>query len=326
MSSASSAVDLFGLDPATWTRPVLHAGDRVWTETNCYVDLWAELLPALGHPAEAALSFAVLQDFEGDHFTFFKFPLDDLRVLFGLAVQELAIYDSVETHALEQLGRGRPVLIEVDAHWLPDVDLAYRRQHVKTTVAAVALDPAARRLGYFHSVGYHVLEGEDYDGLFRSRVMPGALFPYVEFVKRDGKALAGEGLVAASVDLLRLHLKHRPASNPVTNWRIALPLHFERLAARDSDFFHLYAFNLPRQLGANFEMLGTYLHWLGAHGEDGLAEAALASRRIAEAAKTLQFLLARMAHRRKFDAAAMKLGPIEADYAFIMSTLAARFP
>ena len=56
MSSASSAVDLFGLDPATWTRPMLHAGDRVWTETNCYVDLWAELLPALGHPAEAALS------------------------------------------------------------------------------------------------------------------------------------------------------------------------------------------------------------------------------------------------------------------------------
>ena len=326
MSSGSSAVDLFGLDPATWPRPALHAGDRVWMETNCYVDLWAELLPALGHPAEAALSFSVLQDFEGDHFTFFKFPLDDLRVLFGLAVQELAIYDSVEAHALEQLGRGRPVLIEVDAHWLPDADLAYRRQHVKTTVAAVALDPAARRLGYFHGAGYHVLEGEDYDGLFRSRATSGVLFPYVEFVKRDGKALTGEALVAASVDLLRLHLKHRPIINPVTNWWIALPRHFERLVARDSDFFHLYAFNLPRQLGANFELLGTYLYWLGTHGQEGLTEAALASRRIAEAAKTLQFQLARMAHRRKFNVDTLKFGPIEADYAFIMSTLAVRFP
>ena len=326
MSSGSSAVDLFGLDPVAWTRPALHVGDRVWTETNCYVDLWVELLPALGHPAEAALAFTVLQDFEGDHFTFFKFPLDDLRALFGLAVQELAIYDSVETHTLEQLGRGRPVLIEVDAHWLPDGDLAYHRQHVKTTLAAVALDPASRRLGYFHNVGYHVLDGEDYDGLFRSRETSGALFPYVEFVKRDGKALAGEALVAASVGLLRLHLKHRPAANPVTGWRVALPLHFERLAARDMDFFHLYAFNLPRQLGANFEMLGKYLSWLGAHGEDGLVEAALASRRVAEAAKTLQFQLARMSHRRKFDAAAIKLEPMEADYAFIMSTLAARFP
>jgi hypothetical protein len=326
MSSDSSAVDLLGLDPITWARPALHDGDRVWIETNCYVDLWAELLPALGHPAEAALPFTVLQDFEGDHFTFAKFPLDDLRVLFGLAVQELTIYDSVEAHALEQLGRGRPVLIEVDAHWLPDADLAYRQQHVKTSVAAVALDPAARRLGYFHGVGYHVLDGEDYDGLFRSRAAAGTLFPYVEFVKRDGKALAGGALVAASVALLRLHLKHRPATNPVTGWRMALPQHFERLAVRDMDFFHLYAFNLPRQFGANIEMLGTYLNWLGTHGEDGLTEAALACRRIAEAAKTLQFQLARMSHRRKFDAAALKLGPIEVDYAFIMSTLAARFP
>jgi hypothetical protein len=145
-------------------------------------------------------------------------------------------------------------------------------------------------------------------------------------VKCDGKALADEALVAASVDLLRLHLNHRPAANPVTNWRIALPRHFEWLAARDSDFFHLYAFNLPRQLGANFEMLGTYLQWLGTQGEDGLAEAALASRRLAEAAKTVQFQLARMAHRRKFDAATLNLAPIEADYALIMSTLAARFP
>ncbi|MDI1285059.1 MAG: DUF1839 family protein [Reyranella sp.] len=326
MSSGSSAVDLLGLDPATWARPALHAGDRVWTETNCYVDVWVELLPALGHPAEAALPFTVLQDFEGDHFTFSKFPLDDLRVLFGLSVQELAIYDSVEAHTLEQLGRGRPVLIEVDAHWLPDAELAYRQQHVKTSVAAVALDPAARRLGYFHGVGYHLLEGEDYDGLFQSRAASGTLFPYVEFVKCDDTALADGAMVAASTDLLRLHLKHRPVANPVTGWRMALPQHFERLAMRDMDFFHLYAFNLPRQLGANFEMLGTYLSWLGAHGEEGLVEAALACRRVAEAAKTLQFQLARMSHRRKFDVAALKLDPIEADYALIMSTLAARFP
>ena len=64
---------------------------------------------------------------------------------------------------------------------------------------------------------------------------------------------------------------------------------------------------------------------IGAHGEDGLTEAALACRRVAEAAKTLQFQLARISHRRKFDAAALTLDTIEADYAFIMSTLAARF-
>jgi hypothetical protein len=323
MSSVSEAVDLLGLDPATWKPRTLHAGDRVWLETNCYIDVWAELLPALGHPAEAALAFTVLQDFEGDHFTFFKFPLEDLQTLFGLAVQELAIYDTVESHTLEQLRRGRPVLIEVDSYWLPDTGPVYRRGHVKTSVAAVALDPAARRLGYFHNTGYHVVAGDDYDGFFKSPSAEG-MFPYVEFVKRGAGALGGKALVAASLDLLRAHLEHRPTTNPVTAWRMALPEHFERLAARDMEYFHLYAFNVLRQLGANFEMLGTYLQWLGANGQSGLAEAAAACRRIAEAAKAVQFQLARMANRRKFDANGLQLTPIEADYDLIFAALVAR--
>ncbi len=322
--SSGSSVDLLHLDPATWQPQPLHAGDRVWLETNCYIDVWAELLPALGHPAEAALAFTVLQDFEGDHFTFFKFPLEDLQALFGLAVQELAIYDTVEAHTLEQLHRGRPVLIEVDSHWLLDTGpTTYRKGHVKTTVAAIALDTAQRRFGYFHNTGYHVVSGDDYDGLFKAPPAQG-MFPYVEFVKRGQVALSGQALVAASLGLLHGHLKHRPTINPIAAWRSALPEHFERLAARDMDYFHLYAFNLPRQLGANFEMLGTYLQWLGANGQAGLAEAAAAGRRIAEATKALQFQLARMANRRKFDATKLQLAPIEADYDLIVATLVAR--
>jgi len=317
MPSASSA-DLLGLDEATWQPQLLHAADRIWLETNCYIDVWAELLPALGHPAEAALAFTVRQDFEGDHFTFFKFPLEDLEALFGLAVQELAIYDSVEAHTLEQLRRGRVVLIEVDSHFLPDA-ATYRQGHVKTTVAAVAIDTAARTFGYFHNTGYHVLRGADYEGLFAPPLAEG-MFPYCEFVKRGGPALAGDALREASAGLLRHHLAHRPATNPVRQWQAELPAHLERLAARDMTYFHLYAFNLPRQLGANFEMLSTYLAWLG--GNDDLAAAA---RRIAEGAKAIQFQLARMVNRKRFDAAALQLAPLEADHDLILSTLARRF-
>lgn len=324
MSSVSSA-DLLKLDPAAWKPQALHAGERVWFETNCYVDLWAELLPALGHPAEAALAFTVRQDFEGDHFTFFKFPLEDLETLFGLAVQELAIYDSLEGHTLEQLARGRPVLVEVDSHWLPDAGPTYRQGHVKTTIAAIAIDPGARRLGYFHNTGYHVLSGGDYDGLFRPPAVPDRLFPYVEFVKRDGRSLTGTALVETSLALLRHHLGHRPTANPVAAWHAAMPAHLERLASRDMDYFHLYAFNVPRQLGANFEMLGTYLDWLGINGQGGLAGVAAACRRIAEAAKAVQFQLARMVNRRKFDAATLQFAPIEADHELVLSSLAKRF-
>ena len=317
-SGASDSADILGLSAATWKPQALHASDRAWLETNCYVDVWAELLPALGHPAEAALAFTVRQDFEGDHFTFFKFPLEDLEALFGLAVQELAIYDSVESHTLTQLKRGRPVLIEVDSHWLPDAGPAYRKEHVKTTVAAVALDRAGKRFGYFHNTGYHELSGEDYDALFR-KPSGDHLFPYVEFVKRDGVALTGPALRQRSLELLRGHLQRRPKGNPITAWRAALPGHLETLAARDMGYFHLYAFNLPRQLGANFEMLGTYLDWLG---EPSLAEPAGAARRIAEGAKAIQFQLARMANRRRFELAKLVLEPLEADYDRIMTAVA----
>jgi hypothetical protein len=323
MSSGSDAADILGLSAAGWTPTALHAADRIWLETNCYVDLWAELLPALGHAPEAALAFTVRQDFEGDQFTFFKFPLEDLQTLFGLSVQELAIYDTVEGHALAQLARGRPVLIEVDSHWLPDASPSYRKTHGKTTVAAIAMDRAQRRLGYFHNAGYYELAGEDYDGLFRKPPAPDTLFPYVEFVKRDGAGLGGETLRQGSIDLLRGHLRHRPRSNPVSAWRAALPQHLEALAARDMDFFHLYAFNVIRQLGANFELLGSYLDWLH---EPALAEPAAAARRIAEGAKALQFNLARMANRRRFDAAKLVLEPIESDYDRIMTALLAQFP
>jgi hypothetical protein len=317
---SDAAADILGLKEASWTPQLLHAPDRIWLETNCYIDVWAELLPALGHPAEAALGFTVRQDFEGDHFTFFKFPLEDLEALFGLAVQELAIYDTVEAHTLGQLRRGRPVLIEVDAHFLPDAVPTYRKGHVKTTVAAIALDPANRHFGYFHNTGYHELGGEDFDGLFRKANAPDYLLPYVEFVKRDGVALTGEALKTRSIELLLGHLAHRPKGNPIAAWREAIPQHLDMLAARGMDYFHLYAFNLPRQLGANFEMMGTYLDWLG-----GNAEEANAARHIAEGAKAMQFQLARMANRKRFDPAKLDLAPLEADYAAIMTALTTRF-
>lgn len=322
MSSASESADLLGLTPETRLGKRLHADNRIWLETNCYIDLWIELLPAFGLDAEAALSFTVRQDYEGDHFTFFKFPPEDLQTLFGLAVQELAIYDSVESHTLEQLRRGRPVLIEVDSHFLSDA-ADYHRAHAKTTIAAVALDRAARRLGYFHNTGYHVATGEDYDALFRPPV--DSMFPYVEFVKRDVEPLKGKALLQASLGLLRRHLGQRPAHNPVAAWRQDIDRHIEKLAMRDMAYFHLYAFNLPRQLGANFEMLASYLDWLGAQGEGGLEAAMTAARRIAESAKAIQFQLARMAHRRKFDASKLAFEALEADYTLVMSTLAGRY-
>jgi hypothetical protein len=133
----------------------LHQGERVWQETNCYVDLWIELLHGFGLDPRAAFGFTVTQDFEGDQFTFFKFPLEDLERLYGTQVQELAIYDSLETRVHAQTLRGHTVLVEVDGYYLPNTRAtSYRREHPKTTIGIDFIDPAARRLGYFHNTGY----------------------------------------------------------------------------------------------------------------------------------------------------------------------------
>lgn len=314
---------IFALDPAAYRAHALHESSRHWPETNCYVDLWIEVLASLGFAPEAMLGFTVTQDFEGDQFTFFKVPLEDLEALYGLRVSELSIFDRLEHHIVEQLGRGRLALVELDGYFLPDTrGVSYRRQHTKTTVAVNGLDPAARRMTYFHNAGYFALEAEDYDGLFGA---PGAardpsqLFPYVEFVK-IGAAPAHEPAAVAR-RLLAHHLVRRPRENPIRAYGRALERHLADLAQRPPEYFHLYAFNTLRQLGANFELLASHLAWLEEHGTAGLERAQAASLAIAEGAKLMQFKLARAMAKRRFDGLEASLEPIVARYDELMGDL-----
>jgi hypothetical protein len=316
-------------DPGTYRPHALHGPDRQWQETNCYIDLWIEILHAIGLDPEAALGFTVTQDFEGAQFTFFKFLPEDLETLFGLGVQELAVYDGIEAQIAEQLRRDRLPLVEIDSFYLPDTQAtAYRREHVKTTIGAVELDAPARRLGYFHNTGYHLVEGEDFDGLFHrlphQAANPDLMFPYAEFVKRRRPPLEGSDLTEASVRLLRQHLARRPERNPVSAYRAEFGRHIETLASRPMSYFHLYCFNTARQLGANFELLGSHLRWLDERAGLGLEDLAAGATRIAADAKVLQFQLARSVKRARLDDCGPALERLEAAYDLVIGGLAAR--
>ena len=308
----------------------LHAIERGWQETNCYVDLWLSLLGARGYEARAGLGFTVTQDFEGDQFTFFKFPLYDLDRLYGIAVQELAVFDALDEHVEQQIARGHIVLVEMDAFYLPDTRATtYRREHTKTTIGIDRIDRTGSRLGYFHNAGYFTLDGEDYAGVFRKtealRADRDVLFPYVEFAKQARPALAGEALASASVVRLREHLASRPAANPVSAFRAAFPAHLETLIARGDAYFHLYAFNTLRQLGANFELLAHYVDWLGEAGVQIASPIGTACKTIASEAKVLQFRMARAMARRRPDACNDCFDLLERAYDDAVPALAAEF-
>ena len=310
------------LDPARYTPHALHAAERMWPETNCYVDLWIEVLSAFGSAPEAMLGFTLTQDFEGDQFTFFKVPLEDLEALYDIRVTELAIFDDVRGHVRRQIERGRLCLLEMDSYFMPDTrGVAYRQEHGKTTVAINRLDEAARSLDYFHNGGFFRLDGEDFDGLFQVNLPEDAppFLPYTEFAKfpenRPGEA--HQRLTARQ--LLARHYRRRPESNPLTAFARVFPAQVEAVADRPFGFFHKYAFNTLRQVGANFELLGSHLDWLSR--EEFAAEADHA-RRISEVAKSVQFQLARAVTRRKFDALASVLDPAAGAWDALMAGLA----
>jgi len=301
------------LDPATYRRHAIHGADRIWAETNCYTDLLIELAHGLGFEPAAALAFTLAVDFEGDQWTFFKPPAADLHELYGFDLQELAIWRPLALHVAEQVEAGRPVLVELDAWFLPDTaGTAYRVAHSKTTVGVNEIDLDNRRMGYFHNAGYFAVEGDDFKELFQlegsahERVLP----PYVEYVKwRAGfTAPRGGALAEASLPLLRRHLARAPAANPFPRFRARLERDLAWLMEGDGARFHAYSFANLRQYGACFELAETYLRWLAAHGIDGLDAPAAALRGIAETAKQLQFQLARSMARRK----PLDLAPVDA--------------
>lgn len=318
------------LDAGTYPRHALHDAARAWPETNCHTDLFIELLNALGREPAAALGMTLAQDFEGDQFTFFKIPNGDLDTLFGLDLQELSIYRPLVDHLEEQIARGRIVLVEVDAHFLPDTQgVTYRTDHSKTTIAVNLFDRENARLGYFHNAGYFEMQGADVEHLLGFGSVPTPLLPpYTEFVKVVGPGLSGRALRDAAVARLAAHWARRPGRNPVAAYRESLPRHIDWLATQPPCAFHPYAFNTARQFGANIALLGDHLAWLGGQGIAGLDPAVALCEAMSNGMKTFQFLLARALARKKTEALAAALDETARSYDALMDEIARvfRFP
>jgi hypothetical protein len=300
MSAADNGfVSLLGLDPADYRAHHLHAPERSYTETNCYTDILIEFLHAHGDEPLAMMGCVLRVDFEGDQWTFFKPLPEHVERLYGVDIHEMQPYRPLPEQIAEQLARGRTIIVELDSWYLPDTAAtSYRREHVKSSVVAEAIDPAGERLRYFHGPGYYELEGEDYRGIFRlgrpfsEDVLP----PYTELVRLDaGSSLKGAALRATARELLVEHLARRPQPNPFERFGAQLTVDLPRLLEGDHAAYHDYAFATVRMVGSAFEVGGSHVDWL--LGEAG-APAVAAMGEIVDGCKILSFKLAR---RRAFD-------------------------
>jgi len=158
-SKAIGVHSLSGSDPAGYQRHLLHGDDRTYVESNCYSDVIIELLHACGYEPIAAFGHLVRMDFEGDQWTFFKPPPEDLESLFGVDIHEMQPYRPLPEQIAEQLRTGRTIIVELDSWYLPDTaSTSYRSEHVKSSIAAEAIDVDAQTLRYFHGAGLFELE------------------------------------------------------------------------------------------------------------------------------------------------------------------------
>jgi hypothetical protein len=316
-----SAVSLWRLAPESYEPHTLHRTERAWGESNCYIDLWVEVIHALGRESFACLPFTLAVDFEGDQWTFAKPPLGDLFELYGVVVEELSVWKPLLVHCEEQLRLGRLVVTEADAFDLPDTaGTDYRRSHGKTTIAVEQVDVAAGQLGYFHNGGYHVLDGADFRGLFRLDTdVPSALPLYAEIAKFNCLTdPSPETLRAGSLALLAKHLGRRPATNPIRRFGVRLQTDLAWLMAQELPTFHAYAFVTVRQLGASYELASLYLRWLTPQMRPALRQPLSSASEdflaISNSAKTLILKLARVAGTRR-----------SADFSPLLEEMAARW-
>ncbi len=285
------------LSAADYQPHPLHTDVYAWVEKNCYIDLMIEILHAQGLEPFAILPFTLAINFEGDQWTFFKPQHSEIRDLYGIDIQELSVWRPLIDHAVEHLGAGCLISVEADAFWLPDTTATdYRRQHVKTTIALADLDLDQQRLGYFHNAGYFELADEDFRALFQldKPIDPGYLPLYAELIHRQQIIRREHAeLVNLSLQLLKRYLQLRPQDNPITHFAARFPQELALMQSRGLTYYHAWAFNNTRQLGAAFELAAAYLKWLGNAGVQGLNTAIQGFEEISTGNKSMILKIAR---------------------------------
>jgi hypothetical protein len=268
------------------------------------VDVVIEMLHALGLEPLAALGFCAAVDFEGDNFTFMKPNHEELRVLYGVDIQEMNVWLPLIEHARHHLGEGKFISTEADSFWLPDTaGTDYQRNHVKSTIILADLDEESKRLGYFHNAGYFELEGADFDRQFRIGAAPDPTFLplFAELVRVDRLIHRPPAELAhLAVGRLGVHLGRRPATNPVQRFRARFERDLPLMQERGLPYYHVWAFATTRQLGAAAELLSMHLRWLAdVGGVDGLEAAAEQFLQVSALAKTFILKAARAVNSKK---------------------------
>lgn len=294
-----ASVPVAGLTADGFRQHAVHRQDSVWSNTNCYLDVWIELLHGLGRRPEPLFAAAVAADTVVEQFEFLKVDHRDLEQVHGIRVGEYDVWRTLIEHVLTQMRAGNLMIVEADAHWLPDTrGVSYGIEHTKTSIVPLHVDAADRHLVYLHNEGLHELGGEDFDHVLGEARAGGIVpAPYVELVRMDRLTPADDDAARAhTVRLLRQHTLRAAQQNPAETLMDLLRSRFDWLAEAGMDGYHALCFETTRQLGVVALLAASAVRFSAV---DQLRPAADAFERVSAESKGLQFQLARVARGRR---------------------------
>ncbi|MDO5619078.1 DUF1839 family protein [Kocuria sp.] len=288
-----------GLTVAGFTRHPLHAEDSLWSNTNCYLDVWIELLHGLGRSPEPLFAAAVAAETQVEQFEFLKIDHRDLEEVHGIRVGEYDVWQPLAEQVRTQMEAGNLMIVEADAYWLPDTrGISYGTEHTKTSIVPLHLNPAEQHLVYLHNEGLHELHGPDFDfvlGEQRDRGIVPA--PYVELVRLDRlSAVSDDEARAHTVRLLGHHARRTGTENPAAHLMEVLRSRFDWLAETGMEGYHALCFETTRQLGVVALLASEAVRFSRV---EQLQPAADSYAAVSREAKALQFQLARVARGRR---------------------------
>ena len=306
---ASAAEALHAMTPESFRPHRLHSDEPTWSNTNCYSDVWIELLWLLGLDPVPAMACALSAQFCGDQWEFVKPDPADLHKLYGIRFGEYPLWRPIAEHWSTQTSAGNLLLVEVDAFHLPDTaGTSYRSTHEKTSIVPLAVELEAKKLTYLHNSGLYQLDGADFEAVFGSTVQTGTVpFPYVDLINLTGmQRLERKALAKVAEDVLAGQLQRVAAApqQPMAELADYLRTQLPVLRGQGLSYFHRLAFATTRQAGLSAMLAAELCRWLAAARQEqhrpqyALLTAAEDFSACSANAKQLQFKLARVAAGR----------------------------
>ncbi|MDO4255062.1 MAG: DUF1839 family protein [Kocuria sp.] len=310
-----------GLSVDGFQQHPLHQQDSLWSNTNCYLDVWIELLHGMGRRPEPLFAAAVAAETQVEQFEFLKIDHRDLEEVHGIRVGEYDVWTSLLEHVITQMRAGNLIIVEADAHWLPDTrGISYRIEHTKTSIVPLHVDREHQHLVYLHNEGLHELRGSDFEFVLGPRRSEGIVpSPYVELVRMERLTEANDDAAREhTIRLLRHHTHRAGTQNPAAELMDVLRARYEWLTTAGMDGYHALCFETTRQLGV-VSLLGAEA--VRFSGVEQLQPAAEAFTAVSKEAKALQFQLARVARGRQSTTLETTMNTIVAQWARAASTL-----